>query len=206
MAKKQIHIPEQAPLMVLPNATLFPHALLPLFIFEPRYRAMLHWALQHDRVFCIALTRQGAEESQKGDHFHHVAGLGLIRACVGNEDGTSHLILQGLARVRFTRFNQAQPFFIAALEELPSEPAGADEGEALTAQVLEYCAHYRAMGAQIPEQLDDQLARVEDPAVLCDIVTHTFVRDPHRRQHVLEENRVADRLRRLIEHLGAELP
>jgi Lon protease-like protein len=34
-------LPEQAPVMPLPGAILFPHALLPLYIFEPRYRQML---------------------------------------------------------------------------------------------------------------------------------------------------------------------
>jgi Lon protease-like protein len=192
--------------MVLPNATLFPHALLPLYIFEPRYRIMLASALEAERVLCIALMKAGRDEARSVDDFHHVAGLGLIRACVSHEDGTSHLILQGVARVEFTEFIQAKPFRIAKLRELPSEPATATEGETLSAQVLEFCAHYRAKGTPIPEKLDEQLAKVEDPSVLCDIVTHTFVRDPHRRQQVLEENRVADRLRRLIENLGAEMP
>ena len=49
-----LSIPKQAPLMVLPEMTLFPHALVPLRIFEPRYRAMLEWTLERERVFCLA--------------------------------------------------------------------------------------------------------------------------------------------------------
>jgi Lon protease-like protein len=192
--------------MVLPNVTLFPHALLPLFIFEPRYREMLAWALEHDRMFCLALMKPGVKEAVSVDDFHHVAGLGLIRACVGHEDGTSHLILQGLARVEFTKFIQDAPFRIARLRALPNEPATPEEAEALSAQILEFCAHYRAKGAEITESLDEQLAKVEDPAVLCDIVAHTFVRDPARRQSVLAEPKVAKRLRTLIKHLGDEAP
>lgn len=198
-------LPEVAPIMVLPNATLFPHALLPLYIFEKRYRDMLAWALEHDRVFCIALMKPGLDEASSPSDFHHVAGLGLIRACIGREDGTSHLILHGLTRVAFTEFVQTRPFRMARMKAIPTEPATSEEGEVLSAQVLEYCAHFQAMGAQIPETLDAQLAKVEDPAMLCDIVTHTFVRDAHRRQAVLEQTRVADRLRTLIKHLGEEL-
>jgi len=192
--------------MVLPNATLFPHALLPLFIFELRYREMLTWALEHDRMFCLALMKPGVAEANTVDDFHHVAGLGLIRACVGHEDGTSHLILQGLARVEFTKFTQDGPFRIAKLRALPNEPATPEEAEALSAQILEFCAHYRAKGTEITESLDQQLAKVEDPSVLCDIVAHTFVRDATRRQSVLEEPKVARRLRTLIKHLGDEAP
>jgi Lon protease-like protein len=201
-----LNLPPQAPIMVLPNATLFPHALLPLVIFEPRYRKMLNWSLEHHRMFCIALMKPGIEDATSVEDFHHVGGIGLIRACIGNEDGTSRLILQGLARVEFDEFTQDSPFRMAKLREIPTEPATDEEGEVLSAQLLEFCAHYKAQGAEIPETLDQQLAKVNDPAVLCDIVAHTFVRDPFRRQAVLETQGVADRLRTLIKHLGDELP
>ena len=94
--------------MVLPNTLLFPDSLLPLFIFERRYRAMLAWALENDRIVSLALLRQGRADWSTTDDFHHIAGLGLIRASVAREDGTSHLILQGMARVKFTRFVQTE--------------------------------------------------------------------------------------------------
>ena len=81
--------------MTLPNATLFPQALLPLYIFEPRYRQMLADALHSHRMFSVAMQKPGSKRESPLT----VAGLGLIRVSVGHRDGTSHLILQGLARV-----------------------------------------------------------------------------------------------------------
>ena len=81
--------------MTLPNATLFPQALLPLYIFEPRYRQMLADALHTNRMFSVAMQRPGDSREIPSP----VAGLGLIRVSVGHRDGTSHLILQGIARV-----------------------------------------------------------------------------------------------------------
>ena len=81
--------------MTLPNATLFPQALLPLYIFEPRYRQMLADALHSNRMFSVAMQKPGSTRETPSP----VAGLGLIRVSVGHRDGTSHLILQGLARV-----------------------------------------------------------------------------------------------------------
>ena len=201
----QLNLPRTAPVMVLPNALLFPNALLPLFIFEPRYREMLAWALEHERMFCIALMKPGIGEAETTDDFHHTAGLGLVRACVGRDDGTSHLILQGLARVRFTGFVQDAPFRIAELRELPSRPPEEFSAESLTSKALELCAQARANGAAVPEAFDQQLAKIDDPCVLCDVVAHTFLRDAARRQDVLEELRVGERLRLLIRHLSAEM-
>ena len=45
--------------MTLPNATLFPQALLPLYIFEPRYRQMLADVLHTNRMFAVALQKPG---------------------------------------------------------------------------------------------------------------------------------------------------
>src|SRR5437588_2593695 len=85
----------QAPVMTLPNATLFPQALLPLYIFEPRYRRMLTDALKSNRMFSVAMQHPGRSRETPCS----VAGLGLIRVAVDHDDGTSHLILQGLSRI-----------------------------------------------------------------------------------------------------------
>src|SRR6266478_8652413 len=116
-----ITLPERVPVMPLPGALLFPHALLPLHIFEPRYQEMLDHALRAHRMFSVALVKPHRAQWKSTDDFSHVAGLGLIRACVGRGDGTSNLILQGLRRVRFTGFIQSAPFPIARIEPLESE-------------------------------------------------------------------------------------
>src|SRR6202030_3750206 len=130
-------LPEQAPVMPLPGAVLFPHALLPLYIFEPRYRDMLAHALAHERMFCVALLRPESAQWKSEDDFFDVATIGLIRACVGRGDGTSNLILQGLQRVRFAAFEQETPFPIATIDPLESEVQSSVETEALGAKVLE---------------------------------------------------------------------
>ncbi|PYK85079.1 MAG: hypothetical protein DME40_18515, partial [Verrucomicrobia bacterium] len=103
-------LPEQAPVMPLPGAVLFPHALLPLYIFELRYREMLAHALAQERMFCVALLRPESAQWKSEDDFFDIGTIGLIRACVGRGEGTSNLILQGLQRVRFADFVQLDPF------------------------------------------------------------------------------------------------
>jgi Lon protease-like protein len=203
---QKLNLPDHAPVMVLPGAQLFPHALLPLFIFEPRYRAMLAWSLQEHRMFCIAPMKPGVSEAHSQSDFYHIVGLGLVRACVGREDGTSHLVLQGLARVQLTGFLQEAPFRIAQLRELPSVPASPAVTDNLNARLLEACTLLRAHGATVPDALDQQLAKIEDPAMLSDVVAHTFLRDSDQRQVVFEEQRVDVRVRLLVDFLLSELP
>ncbi len=191
--------------MVLPNATLFPKAMLPLRIFEPRYREMLNWCLERQRMFCIALLKPDVQDARSTDDFHSVAGLGLVRACVAHPDGTSDLVLQGLTRVRFTGFLQETPFWIAAIDELQVQQAPAGEAATLIAELLHVCANLRNNGLEVPATLDEQLAKISDPDMLGNIIAHTFLFDAQRRQAVLEKVSVAARLRALIQHIREEM-
>ena len=193
-----IELPPRLPIMVLPGAMLFPHALLPLFIFEPRYRQMLAHTLAGPRMFCVAMLKPGIAEARKASDFFQVAGCGLVRACVGKDDGTSNLILQGLARVRFTGFVQEKPFRIAEVEPLPSEDSESVEAEALGAKVVELCQQFKERGLELADSLDTFLAHLTDSDRLADLVAHKFVGDPFARQRLLEETNVTRRLRLLI--------
>ena len=199
-----IALPEQVPVMPLPGALLFPHALLPLHVFEPRYQEMLEHALSEHRMFSVALLRpQRAQWKSTGDFFP-VAGVGLIRACVGRGDGTSNLILQGLQRVRFTGFSQTAPFPIARIEPLKSESTASVETEALGAKVIELYSKLKDRGRQLPEKVDEYLSHLGDMEMLADLMAATFVNDPLRRQQLLEELSLKQRLRLVIQYLREE--
>ena len=190
--------------MPLPGGLLFPHALLPLHIFEPRYQQMLEHALGEHRMFCVALVRpQRAQWKSTGDFFH-IAGVGLIRACVGRGDGTSNLILQGLRRVRFHEFEQSAPFPIARIEPLESITTPSVETDALGAKVIELYQKLKENGRRLPEKVDRYLSHLGDAEVLADLMAATFINDPLRRQQVLEELAVNQRLRLVIQYLREE--
>ncbi len=110
-------IPEEVGVIVLPGAMLLPGALLPLYIFELRYRQMLERALEADRVFAVGTRAAdgGADDAEP------IGGVGVIRACVRNADGTAHLMLEGLARVRFLEWTQRAPYRIARVEVLEDQ-------------------------------------------------------------------------------------
>lgn len=197
-------LPETVPVMPLSGALLFPHALLPLYIFEPRYQEMLAHVLSEHRMFCVALVKPQRAQWKSTDDFFHIAGVGLIRACVGRGDGTSNLILQGLRRVRFTSFDKSAPFPIARIEPLESEVTASVETDALGAKVLELYSHLKETGRQLPAKLDEYLSQLGDAEMLADLMAATFINDPLRRQQVLEELAVKQRLRLVIQYLREE--
>jgi Lon protease-like protein len=200
-----VTLPEQLPVMPLPGAVLFPHALLPLYIFEPRYRKMLDYALQRHRIFCVTLIKPSCPDWDAPEDFFHSATAGLIRACVGRSDGTSNLILQGLQRVRFTAFEQEKPFPIATIDIVESREPTTVETEALGAKVVELYGNLKHDRRQLPAKLDRYLSELRDLEMLADLMGSTFVNDPLRRQHLLQERSLNQRLRFLITYLRDEM-
>lgn len=190
-------IPRNLGVMVLPGAALFPGSLLPLYIFEPRYRLMLARALEGDRMFAVA--------SSKGEDISPIGGCGFIRACVGNKDGTSQLVLQGVQRVRFAGWDQIEPYRIATVEPLNSKNPCAPEAAELARELREFCSSLENQGIEFPSNFDEFLNQADDPGALGDLVGSTMVPDPELRQQLLEELDVPTRLKGLLACLKAQL-
>src|SRR5271166_6273395 len=90
-----------ARLFPLPNLVLFPQAVQPLHIFEPRYRQMTADALNADRLVALVLLAPGWEADYAGrPALHQVACLGRIVADHRLEDGRFNILLRGLSRIR----------------------------------------------------------------------------------------------------------
>lgn len=206
MMQNTIAIPAQAPVMVLSGTVLFPNAMLPLRIFEARYRLMLEWALEHDRMFCIALVRPGITEAATSDQFFHTAGIGLISTSVTQPDGTSLIVLQGLARVRFEGFLQSTPFRIAQIQPLPAVVNSPEEAAGLVQQVREKCALMRIDGSPLPASFTELLSRISDPGALADAAAHALIGDAFEQQGLLEEQDITVRLRTIVRLLHERFP
>ncbi|CAN5421942.1 LON peptidase substrate-binding domain-containing protein [soil metagenome] len=200
-----VKLPNAVPVMPLPGVLLFPNALLPLHIFEPRFRQMLAQALDNNRMLCVALVKPERPHWRTSEDFYPVSTVGLIRACVGRNDGTSDLILQGIRRVRFNDFEQETPFPIARIQPLKTRTKLTVETNALAAKVLEFYARFKASGRQLPDKVDRYLSEMDDPELLADLLAATFIGDAVRRQDLLEELDLNQRLRLLIQYLREEV-
>lgn len=188
-----IEVPDQIPFMALTGATVFPNALLPLYIFEPRYREMLEFVLQEHRIFAVGMIEGPGEWDLRP-----VAGAGVVRACVRNEDGTSNLILQGVCRVRIIDWVQEEPFRIARVRPLASTNREAAELPELSTDLRNFCNILNHAGVQFPSELEELLDKLDNPEILSDVIASTLVGDATRRQELLEEFDLPSRLRLLL--------
>jgi Lon protease-like protein len=199
-------VPDQVPVMSLPNAVLFPRVLLPLHIFEPRYKEMLADCLAGNRMFAIALLQKGWDEQLTEPMPYPIATVGVIRACVGNENGTSNLVLQGVARVRLCSYVTVEPYRVARVSELHSElPQKPASRAPLVAAINRLIRSRSRLGQEVPEGVRNSLLEVQDLDILTDLAGYTFLKDEHVKQQVLETLDVRKRQKLLIEALRKQV-
>lgn len=187
------------PVMVLGDCYLFPGCLLPLFIFEERYRLMLADALRTERMFCIGTRiRTGDGKSE----LLPVSTAGLIRACKKQADGTSHVMLQGMRRIRLNGCQQEKPFVVAEVEPMTTvietEPDYVNE---LKQRSLELLPDAAACAGESMRNLRTALVKIECPELVCDILSYHFVRRPAVQRSLLVEPVLEKRYDTLIAEL-----
>lgn len=177
--------------MVLSDCHLFPGCLLPLYIYEKRYREMLSRALSTNRMFCIG-NREGEHENSP---ISPCTTAGLVRACVQQDDGTSHLLLLGLQRIRLVDWVQEEPFRIAKIEPMKTIHGDDEEVELLRQKVMDmFCK----TDTETAQQLCESLARNENGELVCDVLSYHFTRCPTLQQKLLAETSLTKRFEMLI--------
>jgi Lon protease-like protein len=205
-----MEIPKEAPVMTLPNATLFPRALLPIYIFEPRYRRMLEESLHSHRMLIIAMRKAGSSREVPCS----VAGLGMVRVCVQNADGTSHLILEGVSRVELIETVRHRPFRVSRFRAIQTPARDSVAIDALMAKVRDLVSE--RIKQELPtmknvsktvsiKEVIASLERLNDPDRVADLVTWSLLRGAAERQTILETIEIEERLRHLIHFLMAEI-
>ena len=185
------------------GTVLFPHGLLPLHVFEPRYRALVRHCLDGDGHLGIVLIERGSEVGG-GDVRFGVGTRARIVEALALTDGRWYLVLVGVDRIRVSRWLPDDPFPRAEVEVLdddardPAAP-GLDDVERLLRRALALKAELGEPAAPVPGPLDpDADVAVWQVAAMAPI-------GPADAQRVLEAPGTGDRLRLLEAMLTDEV-
>jgi uncharacterized protein len=185
----------------------FPGTLLPLHIFEPRYREMIADVMGGERVMAVVRLRPGYEATyHERPPIFGVAGMGYVVAADPLPDGRWNILLRGVGRLKVD-------------EELP--PAHAyrqvrgrvlvdtrsvrpDDVAAAHRRLIAICDRLAASISD-GDSLRQLVRAVPSPAGCADVVASAVVQDPDERQALLELLDPADRLDRVVDHAAALL-
>ena len=184
------------PLFPLP-VVLFPGALLPLHVFEPRYRALLTDAIEAEPRFGILPPGPDGGPPAPGT----VGCVARIRAVQPLPDGRSNIVVSGEERVALARLvSSPSPYLLGDLEPLPDQPEVLVPGEDQVAAVRHLGEQYAAALAALTDA-EPETDWSPDPARLTFQVAALLEWDADRKQHFLAVRSVQERVTRLLHAL-----
>ncbi|HEX2356625.1 MAG TPA: LON peptidase substrate-binding domain-containing protein [Micromonosporaceae bacterium] len=211
-------MPPRLPLFPL-GTVLFPGLVLPLHIFEERYRELVRHliSLPDDapREFGVVAIRRGWEVRLGGTDvdgeatpaaevtLHEVGCTAEVRQVTEHPDGRFDLVTVGRRRFRIAHVEEdATPYLTAEVQWLP-EPAGdEDAADLLAPRVLALFRDYLALLSTAVQEVGEQLP--DDPTVLSHLVAATAALTLEDRQRLLAEEDTAGRLRAELRLLSRE--
>jgi Lon protease-like protein len=194
---------EVIPLFPL-GSVLVPHLVLPLHIFEPRYRTLvanLNDRAEEDRYFGVVAIREGSEVGADAlPSLYPVGTTAVLTHTAALPDGRFDISTRGDRRFRIVDLDDSLPYLQARVEYL-DEPADGATPE-LVDTVRTRFTEYRAI--LDPSSEGDSSALPSDPEVLSYLVTAVIVIALHTRQSLLEAFTTAMRLDMLARLLRRE--
>jgi ATP-dependent Lon protease len=206
MISKEIEIPREVPVMTMSQTVLFPQAMMPLFIFEPRYREMLSAVLEKDRIFAVAALDEREEHAEALETPYSIAGVGVVRACKQNPDGSSNLILQGLARVELESFVCEEPYRRARIQQVMSESDGSLQTlRSIQPTLLALVQTQMRLGADIPKEVFQFLSNINEPENVLDLAIYTLCPSGSFKQELLETRGVLARFDKFERFLRSQV-
>jgi Lon protease-like protein len=190
--------PLTLPIFPLPDVTFFPHTLLPLHVFEARYRAMVMDALARDRRLAVVKLRPGFEAAYAGKPaVHAVAGAGEIVSWERLATGRYNILVKGEWRVRIQSERPSDTLYRIVTAQRLDDVAPTTDASAALARIRDTCSRLlRALGRPA-DLLDTALAAGQPPGVIADRIAAAVVPDADLRQELLETFDVTCRLDRL---------
>lgn len=194
---------ERIALFPLPNAVFFPNTMLPLHIFEPRYREMTRDAVEEGIPIAVMRLKRPKEITTSGmPAFEAIGGAGFLLHHQELPDGRYNILLEGAGRIRVVEELETEHGYRVGRAELLSEDRSNQQIINALMTTLRGCvvglqAHYQ----RLSEALARTMNNVQDPGALSDTIASIIISDPDHRQQLLEELRVEARLDEIIGRL-----
>lgn len=197
---------EELPLFPLATV-LFPGAILPLHIFEERYKAMMKFAVENGALFGLSYHSDAEADRETLPDIGSVGCVAKINAVMPLEEGRMNMITTGVVRYRVVELKQLTPFLIAKVETFSDDIEMETDLTSLVDEVTQAAKKFFAAAESLSEMdAPTDVSFPEEAEELSLFVAAHLPIDNDARQMLLEMTSTKARLIRVKSHLIDRLP
>jgi len=193
------------PLLPLRDIVVFPGMVVPLFVGRDKSVAALEAAMEGDKdIFLVAQTDPGTDDPEAAD-LYDVGVVAQVLQLLKLPDGTVRVLVEGQSRARLAEMRLTDGYVLAQTEQLEEETAAGNEVAATMRTTLEQFSDYAKQNKKLPEDLEEELAGIDDAGGLADAIAANLAIKVADKQKLLEQTSPLKRLELVYQAMESEL-
>lgn len=204
--KKAFNIPDRLPILPLMNMVVFPNVIMPLVVNDEALLRLINDSISTTKMVGIFANKPDEEGGYKNNEIYSVGTAVLIlRMFRGDRDNTARLLVQGLGRIELKKIEKEEPYLVGKIEQLKEKKTQSLKLTALLRSVTETFTEIINLSHNIPDELRIALNTIKTPSKVADFIASNLNLSIDKRQKILEETDIEERLILLSSYLNKEL-
>ena len=191
--------------MPLKNTIIFPHQVVPLVVGRDKSLKLIEDAVTDNKLICLIAQKDGAIDDPTPNQLYSWGTLANIIKVFKIPDGSQHVVVQGIARVKINKFMQKEPFFTAEMEVVENEEVEGVTVEALMSNLKQQVQKIVELAPHLSSELGLLILNTDDPDRLADLVASLLNINTDDKEQILETPNPKKRLQLVTRFMGKEL-
>ncbi len=196
---------DELPLIPLRNMVVFPQMIVPLFIGRSKSIKALEDILEKERLVVFASQKTEDIEEPSPADVCTTGTLAEVVQMLALPDGTTKILVEGVARVKIEKFMQDDPYYKVKISKIPESSEITVEVEALLRTVIKKFESFVKLNKRIPSETLMSIVNVENPGRLADLIASYLTLKIEEKQSILEAVSIPKRLKKISDVLDKEL-
>ncbi|MXP24606.1 endopeptidase La [Altererythrobacter indicus] len=193
------------PLLPLRDIVVFPGMVVPLFVGREKSVAALEAAMEGDKdIFLLAQLDPGCDDPERAD-LYDVGVVAQVLQLLKLPDGTVRVLVEGKQRAQMDNMREEGGLVVAQVELQDEVTSAGNEVAAMMRSALEQFGEYAKLNKKLPEELDEELANIDDAGKLSDTIAANLTAKVSDKQAVLTEPEPLKRLEMVFSFMEGEL-
>ena len=202
---KQV-FPENLPILPLRNNVLFPGVVIPITVGRDKSIKLIQEANKGDKIIGVVSQKDQEEETPEFKDLHKTGTVAQIVRLLKMPDGSSTVIIQGKRRFEMLEAIQTDPFLTASVKILKEEPFDKKNKEldVMFKTIKDLALQIIKDSTNIPSEAQFAIKNIDSPTFLVNFISSNMNADVSKKQEMLEEMNLKNRVMKVLEHLSAE--
>ena len=200
-----VSIPENIPVLPLRDFVVFPHMVSPLIIARAKSLKMIDEVMQDQKIIGLIAQKDPENETPDKKSLFRFGTAAYILKMLRFPDNSTRILVQGLSRIKVTKFIQDEPYFRAKVKQIKDTGEINLKVDALARNIVNQFQKIMTLMPNFPDELPIAIMNMDNPGRLADLLVSNLNLSLKEKQEILELLNIQDRLKKLTVFINREL-